>query len=152
MTLIILIGISTGLLFFLINTVKIFLNKKISIDYTKNFKDYIVILDYHMQKAYDIIHKDRILIYSLEAIRPGDDEITSAAKDFSKLVLKFLGPRLEEDLSFLYGNKKTLIFNIVEYFNSKFENDEVRDHAINNMMSGDNSTSPLFKEVIKKES
>ena len=42
--------------------------------YIKNFKEYISVLEYHMDKAYDIIHKDRILAFSLDAYRVPDEE------------------------------------------------------------------------------
>jgi len=40
--------------------------------YIKNFSGYISVLDYHMNKAYDMVHKDKILAYSLEAYRVSD--------------------------------------------------------------------------------
>jgi hypothetical protein len=144
--------ILAGGLYSIFTTVNNFINKKMEMEYVKNFKEYVAVLEYHMQKAYDLIHKDRVLIYSLEAIKPGEDEIELAAKAFAKLTLKFLGPKLEKDLINVYGDQGTLIFTMIEYFNERFESDEIRDHSINNMMNGENKTlvpDALYK---KKES
>lgn len=141
-----------GSFYYISTIISSFLNKKMELEYVKNFKEYIAVLEYHMQKAYDLIHKDRVLIYSLEAVKPGEDEISSAAKSFAKLTLQFLGPKLEKDLITIYGDKKTLLFVMIEYFNERFESDEIRDHSMNNLMNGENKTlvpDALYK---KKES
>jgi hypothetical protein len=86
-----------------------------------HFDSYAGILNYHMEKAYDIIHKDQILIYSLEATGLPEEEFEAATKSFGKLVIKMLGPMLYRELVYLYGNEETLIFNMTEYFNTKYE-------------------------------
>jgi len=102
---------------------------------TEKFTDYASVLEYHMIKAYDIIYKDRILIYSLEATKVNDKEFNIITKDFVYLVLKFLGPSLKDQFIELYGNEDTLIFNIVEYFNNKVEKDEIREKAKENLFT-----------------
>ena len=59
-----------------------------------NYADYRAILQINMERAYDMIHKDRILIYSIEATRLSDKEVNAASKDFIVLVEKMLGSRL----------------------------------------------------------
>jgi len=98
----------------------------------EHFDGYIAILQYHMEKAYDIVHKDQILIYSLEATGIPDDKFDEASSSFGKLVIKMLGPMLYGELRYLYGDD-ALIFNIVEYFNSKYEADEIRSTALENL-------------------
>lgn len=144
--------ILAGGFYSIITTINKYINNKMEMEYVKHFKEYVAVLEYHMQKAYDLIHKDRVLIYSLEAVKPGEDEIESAAKSFAKLTLKFLGPKLEKDLVLVYGDKATLLFTMIEYFNERFESDEIRDHSMNNLMNGENKTlmpDALYK---KKES
>ena len=102
---------------------------------TEKFSDYITVLEYHLTKAYDIIYKDRILIYSLEATKVNDKEFNTISKDFVYLVLKFLGPSLKDQFVELYGNEETFIFNIVEYFNNKVEKDEIREKAKENLFT-----------------
>jgi len=99
-----------------------------------SFEKYILLLDYHMNKAYDMIYKDRILVYSLEATRINDIEFQVITKDFTLLVFKFLGPKLKKEFINFYGNEETLLFIIMEYFNSKFEEDEIRKRAEQNLV------------------
>jgi len=98
-----------------------------------HFDSYAGILNYHMERAYDMIHKDQILIYSLEATGVPEAEFDAASKSFGKLVIKMLGPMLYGELIYLYGNEYTLIFNITEYFNSKYEGDEIRKASLDNL-------------------
>jgi hypothetical protein len=88
-----------------------------------------------MKKAYDIIYKDKILIYSLEAVKINDIEFNIVSKDFAILVMKLIGDNLKEEFVELYGNEETFIFNLIEYFNNRFENDEIREKARENIMT-----------------
>lgn len=109
--------------------------------YIVKFQTYIAILTYHMEQAYDIVHKDKILIYSLEAIRPDEKDIDKASKEFCKLTIKFLGPMLYRELKNLYGTDDTLLFNIAQYFSSQYENDEIRSTSIDNLTSKQDEVS-----------
>jgi len=90
-----------------------------------------------MEKAYNIIYKDKILIYSIEGIRPKESDIQTHTMDFCHLVLRLIGPTLHSEFSNLYGNDDTLFFIITEYFNERSENDEIREASINNLMEQD---------------
>lgn len=98
--------------------------------YITDFAKYITVLDYYMEKSYDIIYKDRVLTYSLEALKPNESEIDGIVQDYVILVQKFLGPMLQKELIFMYGDQETFIRNIVDYFNSKFEYDKVREASL----------------------
>ena len=98
-----------------------------------NFETYAGILTYHMEKAFDIIHKDQILIYSLEATGISEEHFDSASQSFGRLVIKMLGPMLYRELVYMYGNEDTLIFNITEYFNTRYETDAIRQQALENL-------------------
>lgn len=106
----------------------------------KDFADYTSVLQFHMEKAYDIIHKDRVLIYSLEATRVPEEKVNIATKDFITLVEKLLGPRLRKEFIFLYGNYETFAFTMVEYFNTRYEDDEIRKTSISDMMESEVQT------------
>jgi hypothetical protein len=97
------------------------------------FDKYAIVLDYHMAKAYEIVFKDKIFIYSLEGMKIDDKDFNIVSKSFVILVLKLLGPSLKEEFVELYGDEDTLIFNIIEYFNTKFENDEIREKSRQNL-------------------
>lgn len=100
----------------------------------KNFDSYIAVLQYHMNKAYDIVHKDQILVYSVEATTLPDAEFQKASFDFIKLVEKLLGPTLKKEMIFLYGDYDTFAFNLVEYFNTRYDDDEIRRSSMSEMM------------------
>jgi len=103
-------------------------------NYMNTFESYNAVLVYHMEKAYNIVYKDKILIYSIEGTKPNESEIQSYNRDFCNLVIRLLGPRLQKEFSRLYGNDDTFLFIMTEYFNDKSENDEIRETSINNLM------------------
>jgi len=103
----------------------------------KNFSDYMALLNFHLEKAYDMIHKDRVLIYSVEATTLPDEEFNQVTIDFLMLVQKILGPNLVSEFIALYGNYDTFIFNLAEYFNTRYENDEIRKGAIDDMIESE---------------
>jgi len=104
----------------------------------KNFETYMILLEFVMKKSYEIIHKDRILIYSLESTMLQEHEYQAALKDFINLTLKFLGPSLKKELIDFFGDEENLLFNIAEYFNTTYEGDEVRRNATDNLMNNKN--------------
>jgi len=113
------------------------IQSKRQVDRILNFDSYVAVLEFHMSKAYDIIHKDRILIFSLEATKMSDVDFQRAAVDFTNLVLKMIGPKLQKEFVQLYGNEETLLFNINEYFSTRYEDDEIRKKSIANLMTGE---------------
>ncbi|MBY9000060.1 MAG: hypothetical protein KGD64_04030 [Candidatus Heimdallarchaeota archaeon] len=124
----------TILLFILI---VVFILKKQKIDKNqdmiKNFDTYMAVLQYHMERAFEIVHKDQILIYSLEATGVPDDKFSEASSSFGNLVIKMMGPMLYDEFRYLYGGDDALLFNVIEYFNTKYETDEIRAAALDNL-------------------
>lgn len=104
-----------------------------------NFSEYMTVLNYHMEKAYDLIHKDRILVYSMEASRLEDVEFNRASQDFVTLLIKLLGPMLYKEFVFLFGDVDTFTFNLIEYFNTRYEDDEIRKASIENLTEEENT-------------
>ncbi len=105
--------------------------------FIKSFESYAITLEYHMKKAFDIVYKEKILIYSIEATRLDSKQFNTVSKDFISLTLKLLGPTLTEEYEFLYGNKETFYFVIAEYFNSRYEQDEIYKTSTADLMSKD---------------
>jgi len=101
--------------------------------YIKNFKEYISVLEYHMDKAYDIIHKDRILAFSLDAYRVPDEEYEAITQDFVRVVQKFIGPTLLKEFIQLYGNEDAFLFVVLDFFHRRYEEDEIRKSAMDNL-------------------
>jgi len=104
--------------------------------YADRHERYTVILDYYLDKAFEIIYKDKILIYSIEGTKPDDEDIKQYSKEFTKLTLKLLGSTLIEEFVYLYGDEDTFIFIIIEYFNTKAEHDEIKQASIDQIMEG----------------
>ena len=101
------------------------------------FTDYTAVLSFFMEKAYDIIHKDKILIYSIEATKLPDKDFGIYSKEFIRLVVKLAGPVLTSEFVNIFGDEATFAFYLVEYFNSKYEGDEIRKASIENLMESD---------------
>ena len=111
---------------------------KIRLDVLKNFPDYMGLLDYYLDKAFNIIYKEKIFIFSIEATKPSENQYSTISKDFVTLLLKLLGTNLKREFIRLYGNEETFMFNVLEYFSSKYENDEIRNEALDNIVQSDN--------------
>lgn len=120
--------------FYIFKKTLLFLKEKQMI---KDYADYRVVLQINMERAYEIIHKDRILVYSLEATKLPEEEINTVSKDFINLVSKLLGPRLYKEFIFLYGNYETFAFNMAEYFSTRYEEDEIRKASVSDMMESE---------------
>jgi len=101
------------------------------------FADYTAVLNFFMEKAYDIVHKDKILIYSLEATKLPDKDFGTFSKQFISLVVKLAGPNLTSEFVRMFGDEQTFAFYLAEYFNDKYEGDEIRKASIENLMKSD---------------
>jgi hypothetical protein len=126
---IILIAIGCGVVFVVKVILSIIKNSKI-VEYVNNFSQFRSILEYHMEKAYEMIHKEHILTYSLDAFRIDEKDYDKISKEFVKLVSKFLGPSLLKEFINLYGDVDTYTFNVLDYFSVRYENDEIRNTAL----------------------
>ena len=128
-----LVGFLLLFYFFIYGKQKDSLNKR-RLDFVTNTAAYIVTLEHFMAKAYDIIYKEYIMIYSLEATKIPNKEFEKAIKAFIELTLKMIGPSLSKELVDFFGNEDTLFFNISEYFTVRYEQDEVRKSATEELM------------------
>jgi len=100
-------------------------NKK-NFQVISNFESYNVVQQFIMEKAYDITFKDKLLLYSIEGMKIDDRQFSTFSKDFANLVFKMMGPRLRNEMIYVFGDEDTLLFNIMDFFNTKYENDEIR--------------------------
>lgn len=108
--------------------------KEQNLQYIINFETYMGVQSFFVEKAYEIIHKDRMLIYSIEATKIDDKQFNQFAKDFANLVMKLMGPMLANEFANLYGDEDTFLFNLIEVFSTKYESDEIRKDAIETLM------------------
>ncbi len=101
------------------------------------FADYTAVLTFYMEKAYNIIHKDKILIYSLEATKLPDKEFNVYSREFIRLVFKLLGPVLTSEFLKFFGDYDTFTFYLAEFFNDRYEGDEIRKASVDHLMESD---------------
>lgn len=103
----------------------------------EKFSSYLTILEYYMDKSYNIIYGQKIMVYSIEGSRLSDNELNSISKDFVNLTLKFIGPKIQTEFVNFLGNYETLYFIIGQYFFEKYENDSIRDKAIDDLKNSE---------------
>lgn len=103
----------------------------------EKFAEHIVLLHHHMEQAYSVVYNDRLFIYSLEATKVDDAEFALASKDFINLTVRMLGTVLYDYLVDFYGSADNLFFIIASYFNTKYEEDEIRRDAQNEFMDSE---------------
>lgn len=127
------LGVNIIFICIIIYLIYILYNKFIIVKQIKSFSNYITVLEYYINRAYEIIHKDRILIYSLEGMHIKENEFSTISQDFIKLVIKLVGPNLYKEFKSLYGNEETFIFNLIEFFNTRYEEDEIRKQSLDNI-------------------
>lgn len=113
-----------------------FLEKRENKKLIKDFEHIHAILTFHMDGAYETIHKDNILVYSLDGVKPSEKDIDQISHEFVKLTLKLAGPNLINTFIELYGDEDTLYFVMLDFFNRRFEDDEIRSSAVDTIQNG----------------
>ena len=103
----------------------------------RHFIDYRSTLEYNMERAFELIYKDRILVYSIEAVKVDEKDLDRISKEYVQLVQKLIGPTFLKEFIFIFGDVETFSFNLLEYFNLRYENDEIRKDSLDNLMSKD---------------
>lgn len=102
-----------------------------------NFPSYKLVLDYFLERSYDIVNKDKMLLYSIEATKVSDEQFNDYAKEFARLTMILMGPMLKREFSNLFGNEETFFSNLMEFFSTKYEDDAIRKTAIDGLVSGE---------------
>ena len=125
-------------IFFIFGSIKIYDDIKKYL-FIKNFSSYISTLNYFQELSYETIYKDRILTYSMEAIKLDDVDYSAVIKDYAILTKKTMGPIITNKLIDMFGGEEFLNYNIMDYFSKKYDNDTIRNTAFNNIsgMSND---------------
>lgn len=119
------------------NRIMSYLDKKENVKLIEKFVDIHAILSFHMDASYETIHKDNILVYSLDGVKPNEKDIDNLCHEFVKLTLKLAGPNMIKIFTELYGDEDNLFFVMMDYFNRRFEDDEVRASAIDTIQEGE---------------
>jgi hypothetical protein len=66
--------------------------------YCEKYENYISLLNYHMDICYQMIYKDKLLIYSIEATKINNKELLIVSKEFANLVLTMIGPNMKKNI------------------------------------------------------
>jgi hypothetical protein len=103
-----------------------------------------------MDKAFEIIYKEKIMVYSLEAMKMNESQFITISKDFGYLVLKMIGPGLKKSFIDMYGSEEAFLFNIMEYFNTKFESDEIYKNSRDDLMGNSETKSQFWENINQK--
>ena len=106
-----------------------------NIQYVINFSSYKIVLDYFLERAYDIVNKDKMLLYNIEATKVSDEQFNEYAKEFAKLTIVLMGPMFQKEFSNLFGNEETFFSNLMEFFSTRYEDDSVRKTAVESLVS-----------------
>jgi len=107
---------------------------------TLDFIEYMSILRYSLEKSYDIIYKKELIIYSIEGSKVDQANLERYTRSFVNIVLRFLGPKIKNELVSLFGDEDTLYFHIAEYFNVRYESDEIFKETSDGIMNIENDS------------
>jgi len=91
------------------------------------FKNYTDLLTHYLEMAYDAIYKDQIVTYTTDGTVPDNEALDTIKKNYIKLSLSLMGPKVEKVLLTFYGNRETLMETIVLHLQSKIDNDQILD-------------------------
>ena len=136
------IALLSGIIFFALiyRAISKNIENKKNFQVVSNFESYNAVLQFIMEKAFDITFKDKILLFSMEGMKIDDKQFAVFSKDFASLVFKLMGPRLRSELTYVFGNEDTLIFNMMDFFNTGYENDEIRKAQQEKIMNPEETT------------
>ena len=57
------------------------------LDFIKYYEHYFIVLTLHMDKAFEIIYKEKIMAFSMEAMKINDNQYRTISKDFGVWIL-----------------------------------------------------------------
>jgi len=92
-------------------------------------KSYLDLSKYFCEMSYDMIYKDKLLAYSSNGHKVSGDELESIQRDFIKLTIDLMGDTNLNYLIKFYGGLVNLNENMILWFRSKNDNDEIFEYA-----------------------
>jgi len=106
------------------------------------YKTILDTLDYFMNKAYGVIYVDQILGYTANGFKNlPKDELETIERNFVKLTLEIMGSINEKNIIDFFGNRKTVINNILLYMRDRLSTDELTDFFKNQDRKSPNKQS-----------
>jgi len=95
-----------------------------------SFQNFETIAEYYFERSYTTIYKDKILVFSAEGMSPREEDIKDIQHQYLDLTVKMMGNWIFEQLVDYYGSESTLYFNALTFFDNHYENDAIKDMAI----------------------
>ncbi len=108
-------------------------------------KSYVELQQYFCEVAYDNVYKDQIIGFASSGYKISGDELETTKRNFVKLVVQLMGDSHYNNLSRYYGSSDTLNLNLLLWFNSKIDHDELVDWATKTQDSKDTNNETLQK-------
>ena len=128
---------SICVVFSILSIIKKYLSDIVDLKRMTLFKDFEAILEFYYNKAYSTIYKDQILVFSVEGLSPKEEDIKKIQHMYLDLFRKLCGEWLMKQFFKYYGDNSTIYCNALAYFDNQYENDAVRESAINNQIDLD---------------
>jgi len=88
-------------------------------------QSYVELYEWFLEKAYDIVYRTHVMVYSSEGLNPSAADIESAKRNFVKLTREMMGSTIEQELIQFFGSEQTLTENTILYFQEKTMADEL---------------------------
>jgi hypothetical protein len=112
--------------------------------YVKYNKTYLQILYDFCNLTYDTIYKDQILPFSTNGFQMSGSTLETSKRNFVKLCYELMGPNQVQTLLNFYGDEETLTKNLITWFTSKLDEDEILAHVRETAKMQTEPESPLF--------
>jgi len=123
-----------GVIFSILSIIKNYLYSMVELKRLKSFQTYETLMEYYFDKAYTTVYKDQILVFSSEGMSPKEEDIKQIQHDYLELLIKMFGEWLMIQFENYYGDRSTLFFNALTYFDNHYENDAIKEDAINKQL------------------
>ena len=131
-------------------TVRIILKVVMEYIYVNKNKNYVELQNYFCEVAYDNVYKDQIIGFASSGYKISGDELETTKRNFVKLVAQLMGNSHYSNLYRYYGSSDTLNLNLILWFNSKIDADELIDWAAKSEDSK-NKNDETLQNIFKPE-
>lgn len=112
--------------------------------YVKYNKMYLQIFYDFCDLTYDTIYKDQIMSFSTSGVRMSGATLETSKRNFVKLCYELMGPGQVQILINFYGDEDTLTKNLITWFTSKLDEDEILAHVRETTKMKTEPESPPF--------
>jgi len=120
-----------GVIFSILSIINKYLNNIVDLKRVKIYQDYETLGEYYFDKSYLTIYKDNILVYSVEGMSPKEEDITKIQHKYLELLVTLMGDWMVDQFIKYYGSKHAFYMNALSFFDSRYEDDAIKESVIN---------------------